>query len=90
MAQLKMHSEPDAVVNLIGDLHMENGVLVVGDTDLAKKFAAVAGVLHGGRQFGAVEVTFTKITVGVVTSDQSFGGAFAEASEPVSAPGGLG
>ncbi len=88
MAQLRVHSEPDAVINLIGDLHMEGGVLVCGDTDVAKKFAAVAGVLHGGRQFGAVEIVFTKITVGVTTSDQSFGGAFAEPSEPVT--GGLG
>ncbi len=89
-ASLKLHSEPDAVVNLIGDLHIEGGVLVCGDTDVAKKLAAVAGVLNGGRQFGAVEITFTKITVGVVTSDQSFGGAFAEASEPVKLPAGLG
>lgn len=48
-ASVPIHSEPDAVVTLIGDLRMENGVLVVGDTDVAKKFAATAGMLHGGR-----------------------------------------
>lgn len=81
MSNIPLHSEPDAVVRLIGDLHMEHGVLVVGDTDVAKKLAATAGVLHGGRQFGFLEATFTKATVDVVTSDQSFGGAFKEPSE---------
>lgn len=83
---IPMHSEPDAVVNLIGDIHWENGALIVGDVDLAKKFAATAGVLHGGRQFGVVQCVFTKVTVEVTTSDQSFGGAFSEASEPQAAP----
>jgi hypothetical protein len=82
-----VHSEPDADITLIGDLHMEAGVLVVGDTDVAKKLAATAGVLQGGRQFGILKATFTKITVGVTTSDQSFGGAFAEASEPIEGKG---
>ncbi len=84
---IPVHSEPDAVITLIGDLHMEGGVLVVGDTDLAKKFAAVSGVLNGGRQFGVVKCVFTKITVDVTTSDQSFGGAFAEPSEPIGGNG---
>jgi hypothetical protein len=82
-----IHSEPDAVVNLIGDLHMESGALVVGDVDVARKLAATAGVLNGGRQFGLLKCVFTKITVDVTTSDQSFGGAFYEASEPTEAKG---
>lgn len=79
---IPLHSEADADITLIGDLHMENGVLVVGDTRVADKLAATAGVLNGGRQFGLLRATFTKITVGVTTSDQSFGGAFGEVSEP--------
>jgi len=82
MANIPLHSEPDAVLNLIGDLHLENGVLVIGDVDIAKKLAAVAGLTFGGRQFGFLHVVFTKATVEVTTSDQSFGGAFKEASEP--------
>ena len=87
MANLPMHSEPDAVLNVIGDLHMgdgeDAGLLLVGDVNLMKKFAAAAGVLNGGRQFGHVRIVFTKITADVVTSDQTFGNAFSEPSEPV-------
>ena len=82
MANIPLHSEPDAVLNLIGDLHLEGGVLVIGDVDIAKKLAAVAGLTFGGRQFGYLHVEFTKATVEVTTSDQSFGGAFKEQSEP--------
>lgn len=83
MAHLPMHSEPDAVINLIGDLHVEGNRLIVGDVDVANKLAAAAGVLHGGRQFGYLQCVFTKITADVVTSDQSLGGAFNEPSEGV-------
>ena len=83
MSNLPIHSEPDAVINLIGDLHYENGRLIVGDTDVAKKLAAAAGVLLGGRQFGYLKCVFTTITADVVTSDQGFGGAFTEPSEPL-------
>ena len=76
-------ANPMPSVKLIGDLHWEGGKLIVGDTDVAKKMAAVNGVLGGGRQFGILECVLTKITVDVVTSDQSFGGSFSEASEPV-------
>jgi hypothetical protein len=82
MAAIPLHSEPDAVVRLIGDAHYEAGRLVVGDVDVAKKIAATIGVLTGGRQFGYLEVTFTKATVEVTTSDQGFGDAFYEDSEP--------
>lgn len=82
MASIPMHSEADAVINLIGDMHMEGGKLIVGDVDVAAKLAAAAGVLNGGRQFGYLKCVFTKITADVVTSDQSFGGAFSEPSEP--------
>jgi len=84
---IPMHSEPDAVVNLIGDLHWENGALIVGDVDVARKLAATSGVLGGGRQFGYLKCVFTKITADVVTSDQGFGGAFYEPSEPLDAKG---
>lgn len=76
------HSEPDAVLNVIGDAHVEKGRFVIGDVDVAQKLAAVIGVAQGGRQFGHLYVCFTKATVDVVTSDQSFGGAFNEPSEP--------
>lgn len=76
------HSEFDAVLNLIGDAHMEKGKFVVGDVDVAQKLAAAIGVLNGGRQFGHLHIAFTKGTVEVTTSDQSFGGAFNEPSEP--------
>jgi len=46
--------------------------------------AAAIGVTGGGRQFGHLYCVFTKATVDVVTSDQSFGGAFKEPSEPES------
>lgn len=78
---LPMHSEPDAVVRIIGDAHYKGDRLIVGDVDVAKKFASTLGVLTGGKQFGFLEITFTKITVDLTTSSQSFDGAFAEASE---------
>jgi hypothetical protein len=83
MASIPLHSEPDAVVRVIGDAHYEGGKLIVGDVDVAAKLAAAIGVRLGGRQFGYLECVFTKATVEVVTSDQGFGGAFSEASEPV-------
>jgi len=86
MAHVPVHSEPDAVVTLIGDLHWENGALIVGDVDVAKKLAATAGILGGGRQFGLLKCVFTKVTVDVTTSYQSFGGAFYEESEPQVGP----
>ena len=82
MAGIPLHSEPDAVIRVFGDLHIEQGVLVCGDVDIAKKLAGAAGIAGGGRQLGYVEVTFTKATVEITTSDQSFGGAFKEPSEP--------
>lgn len=87
MGNVATHSEPDAVITLIGDLHMEGGKLIVGDTDVAKKLAATAGVAQGGRQFGLLKCVFTKITVDVTTSDQAFGGAFSEPSEPANGLG---
>jgi hypothetical protein len=80
---LPLHSEPDAVVRLVGDVHMEGGKLVVGDTDLAEKFAAALGVLGGGMQMMYIECTATKITTEVTTSSQSFSGKFKEPSEPI-------
>jgi hypothetical protein len=79
---IPMHSEPDADINVIGDAHWEAGKLIIGDVDVAAKFAAALGVLSGGRQFGFFKATFTKITAEVVTSSQSFDGKFAEPSEP--------
>lgn len=82
MASIPTHSEPDAEINVIGDAHWEAGKLIVGDVDVAAKFAAALGIASGGRQFGCFKATFTKITVDVVTSSQSFDGKFAEPSEP--------
>lgn len=83
---IPLHSEPDAVLYAVGDIHYENGKLVIQDVDVAKKLAAIVGVLQGGRQSGVLQATFTKFTVQVTTSDQGFGGAFYEESEPQ--PGG--
>jgi len=80
-----LHSEPDAVVYAVGDMHFENGKLIIADVDIAKKIAA-AGVLQGGRQAGLFEAKFTKFTVQVTTSDQGFGGTFYEESEPQVGP----
>jgi hypothetical protein len=82
---IPIHSEPDAVVKIVGDAHYEAGKLIVGDVDIAAKIAAAMGVMTGGRQLGYFEATFTKITTEVTTSSQSFDGKFAEASEPVAA-----
>lgn len=82
MASIPLHSEPDAVVRLLGDAHYENGRLIVGDVDVAAKVSAAMGIKQGGRQFGYMEIKFTKATVEVTTSDQGFGGAFYEGSEP--------
>jgi hypothetical protein len=86
MNSIPLHSEPDAVVRLIGDVHMENGRLIVGDVDVAEKFAAALGVLQGGSQLMCVEVIGTKITTQVTTSSQGFSGKFTETSEPVPGP----
>jgi hypothetical protein len=83
VANIPLHSEPDAVVRLIGDVHMEHGRLIVGDVDMAEKFAAALGVLQGGSQLMFVEVIGTKITTQVTTSSQGFSGKFNEPSEPV-------
>lgn len=85
---IPLHSEPDAVVYAVGDMHFENGKLIIADVDIATKIAAAAGVLQGGRQAGLFEAKFTKFTVQVTTSDQGFGGAFYEASEPQAPVGG--
>ena len=85
MASLPLHSEPDAVIRVVGDAHWESGKLIIADVDVAQKFAAALGILSGGRQNGYFEATFTKITTEVTTSSQSFDGKFAEASEPVAA-----
>jgi hypothetical protein len=79
---IPLHSEPDAVVSILGDAHFENGKLIIGDVDVARKIAATMGILGGGRQSGYFSATFTKYTVQVTTSDQGMGGAFYEESEP--------
>lgn len=79
---IPVHSEPDVVFSEIGNLHYENGKLVIADVDVAEMVAAMAGVLQGGRQRGLLEVTFTKVTVAKVDSDGTLGGKFAEPSEP--------
>jgi hypothetical protein len=90
MDQIGLHSEPDARIKLMGDAHYENGRLIVGDADLAEKFAAALGILEGGRQMVYVVCVATKISTEVITSSQTFGGKFAENGERPVAPQGLG
>jgi hypothetical protein len=86
---IPIHSEPDAKLELVGEVHMEKDpatgalVLVCGDVNIAKEFAAALGILRGGSQLMLVELKATKITMNVTTSSQSFSGAFDEPSEPV-------
>jgi hypothetical protein len=80
---IPIHSEPDAVVKLLGDVHMNRGRLVIGDVDVMEKFAAALGVLQGGSQLMYVECVATKITTQVTTSSQGFSGKFAEQGEEV-------
>lgn len=82
MAQIKTHSEPDVEFSEIGNLHFEDGKLIIADVDVAAVVAAMAGILQGGRQRGVLEVTFTKVTTSHVDSDGTLGGRFAEPSEP--------
>jgi hypothetical protein len=90
VANIPIHSEPDAIVRIVGDAHFEAGKLIVGDVDVAAKIASAMGVMTGGRQLGFFEATFTKITTEVTTSSQSFDGKFAEVSEPLATAGGAG
>ena len=76
------HSEKDVELAEVGNLHFEDGKLIIADVDVAKMVAAMAGVLQGGRQRGLLEVSFTKITVAKSDSDGTLGGYFAEPSEP--------
>jgi hypothetical protein len=79
---MQVHSEPDVKFSTVGNLHVESGRLICGDVDVAKRIAALAGIIEGGRQLGVIEVKFTKVTLEQVTSDPTEGGAFAEGSEP--------
>ena len=76
------HSEKDVEFSEVGNLHFEDGKLIIADVDVARYVAAAAGVQQGGRQRGLLEVYFTKITVKKLDSDGTLGGAFAEPSEP--------
>lgn len=83
---IPLHSEPDAVVRLLGDVHVNKGRLIVGDVDVMEKFAAALGVLQGGSQLMYVECVATKITTEVTTSSQGFSGKFVESTEEVPGP----
>jgi hypothetical protein len=71
------HSEKDVEFAEVGNLHFEDGKLIIADVDVAKMVAAMAGVLQGGRQRGLLEVYVAKSD-----SDGTLGGYFAEPSEP--------
>lgn len=88
MAQILIptHSEPDAVLKIIGGIHMEGQRLMVGDTAVIDKLAAQLGITRGGSRMVYFECTITAITTETVESDPTGGGAFAEKSEPQPPP----
>lgn len=82
MGNVATHSEPDVVFEEIGNLHYENGRLIIADVNVGETIAAMAGIAQGGRQRGVLQVIFTKVTVQKIDSDGTLGGRFAEPSEP--------
>lgn len=69
------------VVNLtfLGEVHMENGRLIVGDTDVVRKFQAHYG---GHRQLGRLRMVLDLLPVETTEVSPSGDGVFSEASEP--------
>lgn len=63
----------------IGELHLENGRLISGDTDVVKRFQAAYG---GHRQLGKLHITFQLLPLPTIEVSPSGDGVFAEASEP--------
>jgi len=72
-------TRPIVSMELIGEVHIENGRLIVGDTDVVKKFRAHYG---GHRQLGRLQVILELLVTPTSEVSQSGDGLFCEASEP--------
>ena len=69
------------VVDLVyqGEVHIEAGRLIVGDTDVVRAFQAAYG---GHRQMGQLNLTLHLLVAPSVTVSPSGDGLLSEASEP--------
>jgi hypothetical protein len=76
-----MISEAAPIVNLtfVGEVHLENGRLISGDTDVVKRFMAAWG---GHRQLGKITLMFAPIPLETTEVSPSGDGIFSEGSEP--------
>ena len=70
---------PVADLTFVGEVHVEDGRLIVGDTDVVKRFQAAYG---GHRQMGELRLTLHLLTSPTVEVSPSGDGVFSESSEP--------
>jgi hypothetical protein len=70
---------PVVDLTFVGEVHIEDGKLIVGDTDVVKRFAAAYG---GNRQLSELRMTLHLLTSPTVEVSPSGSGVFAEHSEP--------
>lgn len=70
---------PVVDLTFVGEVHIEGERLIVGDTDIVKRFKAAYG---GYRQMGEVRLTLHLLTSPTIEVSPSGAGAFSEGSEP--------
>jgi hypothetical protein len=70
---------PVVDLTFVGEVHIDADRLIVGDTDIVKRFKAAYG---GYRQNGELRVTLHLLTSPTIEVSPSGAGAFGESSEP--------
>jgi hypothetical protein len=70
---------PVVDLTFVGECHLEDNKLIIGDTDVVKRFAAAYG---GNRQLSELRVTLHLLTSPTIEVSPSGNGVFAEHSEP--------
>ena len=74
-----IRTEADVVAEAIGNVYWnEDAKMVVGDTDLVKKFVAQLGLLTGGSRLGHVVIQFFPVQLDATLVDSTVGGTFSE------------
>lgn len=70
---------PVVDLTLVGEAHFENDRLIIGDTDVLRRFKAAYG---GFRQMVELRLVLHLLTAPTVEVSPSGAGVFSEASEP--------
>ena len=77
-----VHPNPIAKLTGHGNIHIEGGRVIVGDSDIMAKLAAQLGITRGGQRDVKIDVVVYAITEEMISNDSTLGGTFAEGSEP--------